>query len=142
MKKFWSFIVGVYIIAVILYGIGQLFSPWIFVGIPVTLIALYFYNGINRYFSLRHKGYFAGRLRGDQVVYEERGNSETHKIKLNLENTEHGHYELFIPTAQEWCVVAPVWTMNRRQEIITRITLSKCLKESDIHYPNDWVKNA
>ncbi|MFA6901478.1 MAG: hypothetical protein WC236_00175 [Gallionellaceae bacterium] len=140
MKKFWTLLLTFYIAAVFVFSIGKIFSPWLLIGIPITLIGLFFLYPLKRFIALRQKGYFAGRRQADFWVYEERDKSQTRQMKIKLEYTEPGHHELFIPTDKEWRVVAPEWAMNRRQEIISRII--KCWKESDVHYPNDWVANA
>ncbi len=60
------------------------------------------------------------------------------QLKIKLENTEPGHWELFVPTETEWRATVPVWAVDRREEIIQRI--APYFKNTDVHYPDDFRK--
>ena len=53
---------------------------------------------------------------------------------LPVENTEPGHWELFIPDDAKWRATVPDWAKDRHQEIALRI--GQAWKPKDFHLPN------
>jgi hypothetical protein len=54
---------------------------------------------------------------------------------MPVENTELGHWELFIPDDAKWRATVPDWAKDRRREIALRIT--EAWKAKYFHLPND-----
>jgi hypothetical protein len=69
------------------------------------------------------------------IVYEEIVNGELLQLQIKLENTEPGHWELFVPTESEWRLNVPEWAMHRRDEISERIR--PFFNNRDIHFSDD-----
>lgn len=137
----WNLIVGfgfvLFLALLILAPLVALTSPWVLV-LPFLLCAFFFAKApLVRAVNLRRKGYFGGRRKGDVWVYEERSGRQTLSLSLRVENTEPGHYELFVPNDAEWRASVPPWAQHRRQEIVQRI--SEEWKPIDVHLPAERV---
>ncbi len=96
---------------------------------------------IARMRSFKRNGYFSGRRRGGPGhsrvwVYEELRDSGLETLTLELENTEPGRWELFVPSDADWRGTVPDWAENRRGEIIDRI--SAAFKPEDLKLPDDF----
>ena len=117
----WNAVAGLVLVAGILLGLARI-SPWI----PTVLVALVILRLLRdwgmRAIHLRTKGYFGGRYRGGKWVYEERGSNAIRSLILDVENTEPGHYEMFIPSDDKWRASVPEWAQDRRREIANRIS--------------------
>ena len=135
----WNLIVGfggVLFFALFVFAvIAALTSPWVFV-IPLFLCAYFVAKApLVRAVHLWRKGYFSGSRKGNVWVYEERLGKETQSLSLRVENTEPGHYELFVPNDTAWRASVPIWAQDRRKEIVQRI--SERWKPVDFHLPAD-----
>jgi hypothetical protein len=105
--------------------------------LPAPLIVLSFLAGgrpVARAYSLVVAGYHAASV-GARLRYEERSGLSIRHFELNLENTEPGHYELFVPAQEEWTRTVPDWAQNRRDEIASRIR--KSWRRDDVHFPEE-----
>ncbi len=116
------------------------FNPLLLLLIPpVWVIYLISKQYIQRRISLNRFGYFGGSREQEDCVYEEYINGKLLKLKIKLVNTEPGHWELFVPSKDEWQSTVPEWAADRRAEIIERITPH--YKSTDIHFPDDYKMN-
>jgi hypothetical protein len=59
---------------------------------------------------------------------------------LPVDNTEPGHWEMFIPTDSVWRTTVPSWAWERRLEIATRI--AEAWKPKDFHLLNDMPQST
>ena len=85
--------------------------------------------------ALRDRGYFSHWQGPGQWVYEERHGYSLKAFILPIENTEPGHWEMFIPDDAKWRATVPDWARDRRQEIALRI--AEAWKPKDFHIPDD-----
>lgn len=123
-----------------LYSVSLLFNPLLLlIVVPAWVIYTVSKQYFKRRISLNRLGYFGGGREQEACVYEEFVNGKLLKLKIKLENTEPGHWELFVPTESEWRLNVPEWAMDRRDEIIERIR--PYFKSTDIHLPNDFKWN-
>ncbi|MBN4061471.1 hypothetical protein JYT58_01015 [bacterium AH-315-G11] len=131
-------VIGIIAVAgTLLYSVSLVFNPlFLLLILPAWVIYLVSKQYIQRRISLNRFGYFAGRRVQKDCVYEEYINGKLLKFRLKLENTEPGHWELFVPSKDEWHSTAPEWARDRRAEIIERI--KPHFKSTDIHFPDDF----
>jgi hypothetical protein len=125
----------------LLYAVSTVFNPLLILLIVSVLILCFsIKNYILRIYSLKRYGYFGGNLifRHGLCKYEEYNMGKLVDLKVGITNTEPGHWELFVPTEQEWRNNTPSWATNRRIEIIERI--KPYFKKNDIHLPDDYKK--
>lgn len=107
-------------------------TNWWLIFIPLSLMASgYLWDCVYRLYALSRKGYCSRIVNQGQLKYEERIDKSTRSFLLKLEYTEHGRYDLFLPSAAGWCDFVPSWAKDRRLEIIERIALS--WKRENIH---------
>jgi hypothetical protein len=90
---------------------------------------------LKRKISLNRFGCFGGGRERVTIVYEEIVNGELLQLQIKLENTEPGHWELFVPTESEWRLNVPERAMHRRDEISERIR--PFFNNRDIHFSDD-----
>ena len=133
-------VIGILAIATaFLYTTSLIFNPFfLLLIIPAWVIYSVSRQMIKRRVSLNRLGYFGGGCERGACVYEEYVNGKLLKLKVKLENTEPGHWELFVPNESEWRSYVPEWAKDRRIEIIERI--KPYYKASDIHFPSDFKK--
>jgi len=81
--------------------------------------------------SLRQFGYFPGSQHFKYWIYEERHGYADVALILPIENTEPGHWELYIPQDDLWRQTVPNWAADRRLEIASRI--AEGWKAKDFH---------
>jgi hypothetical protein len=68
------------------------------------------------------RGYRAGLLGRDNVVYEERGVADTtRRVVFHGEMLVRGPHVLYMPDDLEWNDSTPVWLHGRRQQVLDRI---------------------
>jgi hypothetical protein len=131
----WNLVIGFTAAFAVAISIALATSPWIFL-VPLVAWAIV---SIRRYFrrkwALRDRGYFGHRHGPNHWVYEERHGYSLAALILPLENTEPGHWELFIPDDAKWRATVPDWARDRRGEIALRI--AEAWKLRDFHLPND-----
>lgn len=131
----WNLVIGFTAAFAVAISIALATSPWIFL-VPLVAWAIV---SIRRYFrrkwALRDKGYFSHGHGPNHWVYEERHGYSLVALILPLENTEPGHWELFIPDDAKWRATVPDWARDRRGEIALRI--AEAWKLRDFHLPND-----
>jgi hypothetical protein len=143
MEKFynrspWNLIIGLSVLVMILVGIALLTSLWILL-VPIVLVVLpQLKFRLTRVIQLRRKGYFSGRRVRENWIYEELQGSKCISLILNVEYTEPGHHEIFIPNQTEWRESVPAWAQDRRDEIAKRI--AEAWDTNDFHYPNDFKR--
>lgn len=124
---------------VFLFAVSQAFNPlWLLLILPAWIFYSMVSLRVKRTYNLKRYGYFGGSFKQGKCTYEEYFMGELRNLRINLENTEPGHWELFVPTESEWRAYAPDWATNRRREIIERVV--PYLKSSDVHYPADYKK--
>jgi len=124
------------VVATLLYSVSLVFNPLLLLLIlPAWVIYLVSKQYLQRRISLNRFGYFGGGRAQEDCVYEEYINGKLLKLKIKLENTEPGHWELFVPSKDEWQSTVPEWATDRRTEIIERI--KPHFKSTDIHFPDD-----
>lgn len=131
----WNLIIGLVLVAGIFIGIAKITSPWVLVVPPILIAFHYSKQWSTRAIHLRAKGYFSGRQVRDKWIYEERRGGSVYSLTLEVENTEPGHYEIFVPTGDQWRASVPSWAQDRREEIAYRI--AEGWKPDDFHMPND-----
>ena len=134
----WNLIIGLSYFAAIFIVIALLTSFWLLVVLPAVLAFFYIKNRVARSFDLWRKGYFSGRRHGYEWTYYERQGNVDESLTLKVENTEPGHYEIFIPNDSQWRSSVPSWAKDRREEIA--LGISEGWKKSDFHYPDDLQK--
>ncbi|MGZ5857874.1 MAG: hypothetical protein ACXWJK_11595 [Burkholderiaceae bacterium] len=141
MQKFynrepWNLIIGLGFFATILLTIALLTSLWTLL-IPVLLVMFsYLRFRLKRAIQLWRKGYFSGRRVRDNWIYEELLEKQCVSLVLQLEYTEPGHHEIFIPYETQWRESVPHWARDRRDEISRRI--AEAWDSKDFHYPTDF----
>lgn len=94
----WNLIVGFGCLAAVLFWIAVMISPWVVAGIFALIAAAVLKERFIRWRDLRRKGYFGGRRVKEAWVHEERHGTHVRSLTLKMENTEPGHYELFLPS--------------------------------------------
>lgn len=127
----WNLIVGFGCLVAVLFWIAVMISPWVVAGIFALIAFLVLKERFIRWRDLRRKGYFGGRQVKGVWVYEERHGAHVRSLTLKMENTEPGHYELFLPSESVWRTSVPAWAQDRQREIVERI--AERLDSSDIH---------
>jgi len=121
----------------VLAGIALVLKiPWILAPPTLWIVWQMGKLHIGRALQLRREGYFSGAFRKGAWVYEERRNGIVESLRLTMENTEPGHWELFVPDDARWRASVPAWASERRQEIVGRI-LGR-IPADDVHFPKDW----
>jgi len=128
----WNLPIGIGLLVVLLWWIGWVTSPWVVVAVFALVAASVVKGRFTRWRDLQRRGYFGGRRVRGVWVYEERHGSQVRSLELKMENTEPGHYELFVPSKSEWQKSVPYWAHDRQQEIVHRI--AERLKSRDIHF--------
>ncbi len=136
LDQVWCLLFGFILLAAIINIMSLIVGWWFLIALPIAIAAVFSILKAKRILSLRDKGYFAGRRFRGQWLYEEIHDGEVCMLPLKLENTEPGHFELYVPSLVDWSETVPLWAANRREEIVRRI--AERFKESDIHYPPDW----
>ncbi len=131
----WNRWVGMVLITSIVVLIAGATTPWILL-IPCLI---WFYRNTRQDFTrtgcLQQCGYFSGSKYLKYWIYEERRGYKDVALLLPLENTEPGHWELYIPNDDLWRQTVPSWAADRRPEIASRI--AEGWKAKDIHIPAD-----
>ncbi len=135
-KPPWNLMVGFVLLTGICVALARVFGLWLLV-IPVLMAAAYLTRRAKRTVGLRRKSYFGGRRAGTYWVYEEIRDGRLLTLELPMENTEPGHYELFVPEDAAWRAAVPEWAADRRDEIVHRI--AERLKSADLHLPDDMT---
>jgi hypothetical protein len=112
------------------------------VDVPVALALLPFaiiYGALEwriaRAIGLDKRGYFGGHFVRGTWLYEEVCNQTVRSLRLELANTEPGHWEMFFPTDEQWRARVPEWAKDRRRKIAVRI--AGRLKAKDFQSPAD-----
>ena len=114
-----------------------LFHPfWLIAGTAVVAF-IFLLRRYREARSLKNHGYFIRRL-GGSYLYEEAANRSTRNLTVPLDAIEPGHWQLFVPSEEDWRRRVPDWAQNRRAEIISRIAADR--RPEDVHYPHDWEK--
>ena len=131
----WNQIIGTYVFAGVLYGLSVLISPWIIVAIISFFLLSFLRERIVRSIHLRKKGYYSGSWHRGKWLYEEIRDGGVESILLEIENTDPGTYELFVPNNETWRATVPAWARDRRSEIAGRI--SEAWKPREFHFPDD-----
>ena len=131
----WNLLIGASLLNVLLCALALATTPWLLL-IPIFgWIYLTSYRDLVRRSQLKKKGYFAGSMYRGYWIYEEQRGYSTEALLLSVENTEPGHWELFIPDDAQWRRTVPGWALDRRKEIAGRI--AEGWKAKDIHFPKD-----
>ena len=130
-RRPWNVIIGLGGLTAGLFAFAAATSWWVLLA-PLALIAIVnVYRQVVRAYALAMDGYHAQSIRGGKLRYEEIHGSRIQSFSLKLENTEPGHYELFIPDETRWAEIAPDWAGQRRLEIAERI--AKSWRRSGVH---------
>lgn len=127
----WNLIIGLGGILLFLLVVSAATSWWVLL-VPFVLIMLVkIWQQFKRVYSLTSRGFHSEQIRKGQLRYEEIHNSKSRSFVLKLENTESGHYELFIPNESAWLTSVPDWAHDRRNEIAERI--AQTWRRNDVH---------
>jgi hypothetical protein len=134
----WNLLIGVAVITFGFIQIARSTSLWILL-VPLLM---FIYTSVKREtlrsLSLWNRGYCPGRRLHSYWLYEEVQGFNLTALLLPVENTEPGHWELFIPDDTQWRATVTAWAGDRRREIALRI--AEAWKPKDFHLPND-LKN-
>lgn len=93
----WNLLIGVSLVVVGLCALALATTPWLLLVPLLAWIYLTCYRHLARSLHLKKKGCFAGSRHYGYWIYEERRGHSTVALLLKVENTEPGHWELFIP---------------------------------------------
>jgi hypothetical protein len=131
----WNLVIGVVALTIGLVQMARSTTPWI-LSVPLLM---FIYTSVKREtmrsMALRNKGYYPGRRLYDHWLYEEVQKLSVAALVLPVENTEPGHWEMFIPDDAKWRAIVPDWARDRREEIGLRI--AEAWKPKDFHLPDD-----
>jgi hypothetical protein len=132
-------LIGFGIVAIggaLLYLVSLVFNPLLLLLIiPVWVLYSLVRRRVMRTYRLKRHGYFACLSNQDECKYEEYMMGEVVDLRIKLENTGPGEWDLFVPTESERRSTVPIWATDRRTEIIERIM--PCLGRIHIHFPDD-----
>jgi hypothetical protein len=131
----WNIVIGFAAAIAVAISIANATSPWIFLVPLVAWAIVSVRRHLRRNWALRDRGYFSHWQGPGQWVYEERHGYSLNAFILPIENTEPGHWEMFIPDDAKWRATVPDWARDRRMEIALRI--GEAWKPKDFHLPND-----
>jgi hypothetical protein len=131
----WNLVIGFAAAFAVGISIALATSPWIFLGPLVAWAIVSIQRYFRRKWALRDKGYFSHWQGPGQWIYEEQHGHSLLALILPIENTEPGHWEMFIPDDAKWRATVPDWARDRRREIALRI--GEAWKPKDFHLPND-----
>ena len=127
-NKLWWQVLAFALLAIVgIVQIARNTTMW-FLAIPISLVAYYLLGWrISRTIQLRRLGYYRGRMvqRSEferDWVYEEIHNNELRELRLSVDHTDPGTWELFVPLEDKWRDMVPPWARHRRDEIISRIS--------------------
>ena len=127
----WNLLLGLGIITALFVVLAAATSWWLLLT-PVVLIAgSYVRTQAIRAYALMTVGHHSRSIRHGRLIYEERHARRIRSLILELENTEPGHYELFVPPDLVWAQSVPHWATARRIEIAERIAAS--WRRDDVH---------
>lgn len=130
----WNLIIGAIFFFAVGISIAAATTPWILL-VPLVLWAIRSIKRfVQRQTGLDNRGYFS-HAQNHHWIYEERHGYSLAALILPLENTEPGHWELFIPEDAKWRATVPDWAKDRRKEIALRI--AEAVKPRDFHLPQD-----
>jgi len=127
----WNLIIGFGSLAVIVFALAAATSWWLLLALPALIASVYIWQQVVRTFALVTYGYHSQWVGNGKLRYEEISASKRRAFTLNLENTEPGHYELFVPDEGDWVKLVPNWAEQRRIEIAERI--AKTWRRADVH---------
>ena len=131
----WNLVVAVILIVIAFLQIARHTTLWV-LAVPLVLWAYWITSReCRRILQLQRVGYFSGTQIRNHWMYEEREGYATRAMLLPVENTEPGHWELFIPDEETWRDLVPTWAAERRAEIASRI--AQGWNAADVHMPAD-----
>lgn len=127
----WNLLIGFASMMVLLLVLAAVTSWWLLLAPIVPVVAIHAWIQARRVYALMTIGFHSRTIRQGRLIYEERSGRWTRSFILNLEITEPGHYELFVPSESEWAQSVPHWAAERRAEIAERIANS--WRRDDVH---------
>jgi hypothetical protein len=131
----WNLVIGVVVIIFGFIQIARSTSLWLLLAPLLIFIYTSVKRETLRSLSLKNRGYYPGRRLYGYWLYEEVQGFNLVALLLPVENTEPGHWELFIPDDAKWRASVPEWARDRHKEIALRIAES--WKPKDFHLPDD-----
>lgn len=105
----WNLVIGIAAAIAVAINIGLATTPWIFLVPLVAWAIVSIRQYLQRKWALRDRGYFSHRHGPNLWVYEERHGYSLVALILPVENTQPGHWELFIPDDANWRATVPEW---------------------------------
>jgi hypothetical protein len=130
----WNLMVGLGGFAVVLVAFAAATSWWLLVAPFALVVAVNIWRQTFRAYALVTRGFHSQQISKGRLRYEEMHGSRRRSLTLDLEYTEPGHQELFIPSETKWINSVPAWAQQRRNEIARRI--SETWKSGDVHLNN------
>jgi len=127
----WNLTIALAVFSAALLSLAAATSWWVLIAPFGIAGAIYCWRRIVRFVALSRDGYFSRRTPQSALLYEELHESKIRSFTLKLENTEPGHFELFVPSDVEWKQEVPDWAIGRRIEIAERI--AKHMRREDVH---------
>ena len=115
-------------------------TPWILWPVFFAWLYVTIARNVTRGRRLNKEGYFSGRRLRKCWIYEEMQGYNVATLILPVDNTEPGHWEMFIPADSVWRTTVPSWAWERRLEIAARI--AEAWKPKDFHLPNDMPQST
>lgn len=129
-----NLIIGLGAVAVVLVAFAAATSWWLLVAPFALVVAINIWRQTSRAYALVTRGFHSQQISKGRLRYEEMDGSRRRSLTLELEYTEPGHKELFIPSETVWVNSVPAWAQQRRNEIARRI--SETWRSEDVHLTN------
>ena len=117
----WDLTISLGAICALLVAIAAVTSWWVLLAPLIVFAASFAWRQLLRVYSLTVRGYYAMTVSTRSLRYEERAPFLVRSFTLQLEHTEPGQWELFVPNEEVWARTVPEWAQARRDEISTRI---------------------
>ncbi len=133
----WNLVIALGTITVLLVLVSAATSWWLLLAPIAIAAAVHSLAQVRRLHALITLGYHSRAIRHARLVYEERSPTWTRSLVFKLENTEPGHYELFVPKEPEWVRSVPDWATKRRVEIAQRI--ANTWRRDDVHFSQNTL---
>jgi hypothetical protein len=130
-RKPWNLLIGIGLLLAPVVLVAGLTSWWL-LFLPVGLVTgASIWKSARRALSLAKFGYHSDQIRDGLLRYEELVDKKRRALHLRLENSEPGHWELFVPDENSWSSSVPDWAIGRRSEIANRI--AQTWRWRDVH---------